>query len=130
MLHTGEYSFESAYKVVFDIYSSAILRDTVQRYKIRDVELFKRVVKFVFDNVGNKFSAKNVADYFKSRHRKIDLNTVYNYLNALEGAFIVYKIPRYDIKGREILKTFEKYYVGDQSLLYAVMGYKDRLISC
>ena len=130
MLHTGEYSFESAYKVVFDIYSSAILRDTVQRYKIRDVELFKRVVKFVFDNVGNKFSAKNVADYFKSRHRKIDLNTVYNYLNELEGAFIVYKIPRYDIKGREILKTFEKYYVGDQSLLYAVMGYKDRLISC
>ena len=130
MLHTGEYSFESAYKVVFDIYSSAILRDTVQRYKIRDVELLERVVKFVFDNVGNKFSAKNVADYFKSRHRKIDLNTVYNYLNALEGAFIVYKIPRYDIKGREILKTFEKHYVGDQSLLYAVMGYKDRLISC
>lgn len=54
---------------------------------------------------------------------------MYNYLKALEEAFIVYKIPRYDIKGKEILKTFEKYYVGDQSLLYAVMGYKDRLIS-
>ena len=129
VLHTGEYTWESAYKVVFDIYSSAILRDTVQRFNIRDVELLERVVKYVFDNVGNKFSAKNVADYFKSQHRKIDLNTVYNYLNALEGAFIVYRIPRYDIKGREILKTFEKYYVGDQSLLYAVMGYKDRLIS-
>jgi hypothetical protein len=129
VLHTGEYTFESAYKVVFDIYSSAILRDTVQRFNIRDVELLERVVKYVFDNVGNKFSAKNVADYFKSQHRKIDLNTVYNYLNALEGAFIIYRIPRYDIKGREILKTFEKYYVGDQSLLYAVMGYKDRLIS-
>lgn len=128
-LHTGEYTYETAYKVVFDIYSSAILRDTVQRYNIRDVELLERVVKYVFDNVGNKFSAKNVADYFKSQQRKIDLNTVYNYLKALEGAFIIYRIPRYDVKGKEILKTQEKYYVGDQSLLYAVMGFKDRLIS-
>lgn len=128
-LNTGEYTYESAWKVVFDIYSSAILRDTVQRYKIRDVELLERVVRYVFDNVGNKFSAKNVADYFKSQQRRIDLNTVYNYLNALEGAFIVYRIPRYDVKGREILKTFEKYFVADQSLLYAVMGYKDRHIS-
>lgn len=128
-LHTGDYTFESAYKVVFDIYSSIILRDTVQKYNIRDVELLERVVKYVFDNTGNKFSAKNVADYFKSQQRRIDLNTVYNYLNALEGAFIIYRIPRYDVKGREILKTFEKYFVGDQSLLYAVMGYKDRHIS-
>ncbi len=129
VLHTGEYTFETAYKVVYDIYSSAILRDTVQRYNIRDVELLERVVKYVFDNIGNKFSAKNVADYFKNQFRKIDLNTVYNYLNALEGAFIIYRIPRYDMKGKEILKTNEKYFVGDQSLLYAVMGFKDRLIS-
>jgi len=129
VLSTGEYSIESAYKIVFDIYSSAILRDTVQRHNIRDVELLERVVRYVFDNVGNKFSAKNVADYFKSQQRKIDLNTVYNYLDALESAFIVYRIPRYDIKGKEILKTFEKYFVADQSLLYAVMGYKERLIS-
>ncbi len=129
VLHTGEYTYETAYKVVFDIYSSAILRDTVQRYNIRDVELLERVVKFVFDNIGNKFSAKNIADYFKNQFRKIDLNTIYNYLNALEGAFIIYRIPRYDIKGKEILKTNEKYFVGDQSLLYAVMGFKDRLIS-
>jgi hypothetical protein len=129
VLHTGDYTFETAYKVVFDIYSSAILRDTVQRFNIRDVELLERVVKFVFENLGNKFSAKNVADYFKSQQRKIDLNTVYNYLYALEGAFIIYRIPRYDIKGKEILKTLEKYYLSDQSLLYAVLGYKDRLIS-
>lgn len=129
VLHTGDYTLESAYKVVFDIYSSAILRDTVQRYNIRDVELLERVVKFVFDNVGNKFSAKSVADFFKSQFRKIDLNTVYNYLDALEGALIIYKIPRYDVKGREILKTLEKYYLGDQSLLYALMGYRTRFIS-
>lgn len=129
VLHTGEYALETAYKVVYDIYSSAILRDTVQRFNIRDVELLERVVKYVFDNVGNKLSAKNIADYFKSQQRKIDLNTVYNYLNALEGAFILYRIPRYDVRGKEILKTQEKYYVADQSLLYAVMGFRDRFIS-
>lgn len=128
-IHTDNYSDETAYKAIHDIYSSAILRDTVQRFNIRDVELLERVVKYVFDNVGNKFSAKNVADYFKSQNRKIDLNTVYNYLNALEGAYIIYRIPRYDIKGKEILRTNEKYYIGDQSFLYAVMGFKDRLIS-
>ena len=128
VIHTGNYSFETAYKVVYDIYSSAVLRDTIQRHQIRDIELLERVIKYVFDNVGNSFSGKNIADYFKSQQRKIDINTVYNYLNALESAFIIYKIPRYDIKAKEILKTQEKYFVGDPSLIYAVMGYKDRLI--
>lgn len=129
VLHIAEYPIESAYKIVFDIYSSAILRDTIQRHKIRDVELLERVVKFVLDNVGNKFSAKNVADYFKSQQRKIDLNTVYNYLNALESAFIIDRIPRFDLSGKEILKTYEKYFTGDQGIIYSVMGYKDRMIS-
>jgi predicted AAA+ superfamily ATPase len=129
VLHTSNYSIESAYKIVFDIYSSAILRDTVQRHKIRDVELLERIVKYVFDNIGNTFSAKNIADYFKSQQRKIDLNTVYNYLNALESAFIIHRIQRYDVKGKELLKTQEKYFVSDPALIYAVMGYKDRMIS-
>lgn len=129
VLHIAEYPIESAYKIVYDIYSSAILRDTIQRHKIRDVELLERVVKFVFDNVGKKFSAKNVADYFKSQQRKIDLNTVYNYLSALENAFIIDRISRYDLVGKEILKTYEKYFTGDQAIIYSVMGYKDRMIS-
>lgn len=128
-LHQSEFTDEMAYKAVYDIYSSAILRDTVQRHGIRDVELLERVVRFVFDNTGNTFSAKSVADYFKSQNRRIDLNTVYNYLNALESAFIIYRIPRFDLRGKEILKTNEKYFAGDQSLLYALMGFRDRLIS-
>ncbi len=129
VLHIAEYPIEAAYRIVFDIYSSAILRDTIQRNKIRDVELLERVVKFVLNNVGNKFSAKNVADYFKSQQRKIDLNTVYNYLSALESAFIIDRIPRYDLKGKEILKTFEKYFTSDHAIIYSVMGYRDRMIS-
>jgi len=128
VIHTADYADESAYKVVYDIYSSVILRDTVQRYKIRDVELLERVVKYAFDNIGNTFSGKNVADYFKSQQRKVDVNTVYNYMNALEGAFILYRVPRYDIKGKEILKTQEKFYVSDISIIYATMGYRDRMI--
>jgi len=127
--YLAEFLLSKGYKVF-----GAVRRNSTENFERiehikRDVELLERVVKYVFDNVGNKFSAKNVADYFKSQQRKIDLNTVYNYVNALEGAFIIYRIPRYDIKGKEILKTQEKYFVGDQSLLYAVMGFKDRLIS-
>ena len=129
MIHTGTYSTDTAYKIIYDIYSSAILRDTIQRFRIRDIELLERIVHFVFDNIGHKFSAQNVADYFKSQQRKIDLNTVYNYLNALESAFIIHRIPRYDLKGKEILKTLEKYFVGDPSLIYAVAGFRDRQIS-
>src|SRR5690606_7340200 len=66
---------------------------------------------------------------FKSQQRKVDVNTVYNYLNALEGAFILYRVPRYDIKGKEILKTQEKFYVSDISLIYATMGNRDRMIA-
>lgn len=129
VIHINSYSFDSIYKIVYDIYSSIILRDTIQRYKIRDVELLERVIKYVFNNIGNTFSGKSVADYFKSQQRKIDINTVYNYLYALEGAFIIYRTPRYDIKGKEILKTQEKFYLSDVSLLYATMGYKDSTIA-
>jgi predicted AAA+ superfamily ATPase len=129
VIHVTDYQDDTAYKVVYDIYSSVILRDTVQRYKIRDVELLERVIKYAFDNIGNTFSGKNVADFFKSQQRKIDLNTVYNYLKALEGAFILYRVPRYDLKGKEILKTQEKFYISDLSLVYATMGFRDRMIS-
>lgn len=128
-IHCAMYDSEAVYKIVYDIYSSIILRDTIQRYNIRDIELLERVVKYAFDNIGNTFSGKNVADFFKSQQRKVDINTIYNYLHALEGAFIVYKVPRYDIKGKEILKTQEKFYVSDVSLLHATMGFKDRNIS-
>ena len=87
-VHTGNYSYDSIYKLVYDIYSSVILRDTVQRHGIRNVELLERVVRFVFDNIGNRLNAKNIADYFKSQQRKVDINTIYNYMNALQGIYI------------------------------------------
>ena len=129
VVHAVSYDEETTWKVVRDIYSSVILKDTIQRFRIRDVELLERVIRYAFDNLGNTFSGKNVADYFKSQQRKTDINTIYNYLYALEGAFIFYRVPRYDIKGKEILKTQEKFYISDISLLYATMGFRDRMIS-
>ncbi|HPW57607.1 MAG TPA: hypothetical protein PLK58_03130 [Candidatus Rifleibacterium sp.] len=103
-IHVAGYGFEDAGRIVSDIYASALLRDTIQRYRIRNIELLERIVRFIFDNIGNCFSANKVADYFKSQHRRIDLNTVYNYLAALESSFIVKRVQRYDLKGREIPK--------------------------
>ena len=123
------YSETERDKIIYDIYNSAILRDVIQRNNIRNAELLDRISKFIFDNLGNLFSAKRIADYFRSQNRSVDIETIYNYLNALEQAFVVKKIPRFDIKGKEILKTQEKYFAGDHSLVYSIMGYKDRFIS-
>lgn len=129
VIHIADYEQDTIDKIVQDIYDSVILRDTVQRHKIRDVELLERVIKYAFDNIGNTFSGKNVADYFKSQQRNLNVNTVYNYLQALESAFILHRVERFDIKGKEILKTQEKFYLGDVSLLYATMGFRLTLIS-
>lgn len=129
LIHSGNYDEDTIYKVIWDIYASVLLRDTIQRYKIRDIELLERVTRFAFDNIGNTFSGKSISDYFKSQSRKTDVNSIYNYLSALEGAFILYRVSRFDIKGKEILKTQEKFFVSDLSLLYAMMGYRDRMIS-
>ncbi len=81
------------------------------------------------DSVGSTISAKKIADYFKSQYRSVDINTIYNYLEALVSSFIVSKVQRYDIRGKEILKTQEKYYLADPSIQHAIFGYRDRHIS-
>ncbi|MBP6063538.1 MAG: ATP-binding protein [Fusobacteriaceae bacterium] len=129
VVHISNYSLDDAYKIIYDIYSSIVLRDIIHRNNIRNIDFLDRLVMFVFDNVGNIFSAKKIADYFKSQQRKVDLNTVSSYLMMLDAAFIVQKVSRYDLKGKEILQTNEKFFLGDQSLKYAVMGYKDRDIA-
>lgn len=128
-IHIFNYSAEQGDKIVSDIFASAMLRDVINRNKIRNTDLMEKIIKFIFDNIGNTFSAKKVADYFKSQHRKVDIETIFNYLSALENAFIIYKIPRFDLKGKEILQTNEKYFIADMGLKNALLGYHDRDIS-
>lgn len=125
ILHAYDYALEDGDKAVEDIYTSIVYRDLIERKGIRNTDLLSKVIRFVFDNVGNIFSAKSVADYFKSELRKVDPETIYNYIDSLKEVFILYEVKRYDVRGKAALKTQEKYYLGDVGLLYALNGRKD-----
>lgn len=122
-LHLREYTKEEAYPIVRDIYNSTIFTDIVKRNHIRKVDQFERVVRYVFDNVGNTFSAASITKYLKSEQRSLDNETVYTYLSKLESAYIIHRCSRWDIRGKEILKTQEKFYLADPALRYSVLGY-------
>lgn len=128
VVNIADYDDETAYSIVSDIYSSIILRDTVQRFSIRNVEMLGRIARYMFNNVGSPLKAKNISDYFKSQMRKADIETIYNYMSALEASFAVQRVPRYKVKGREILRTNDKWYAADPSLVYAVIGCRPDMI--
>lgn len=121
--HLRAYSQDEVYTIVRDIYNSTIFSDIVRRNQIRKVDQLEWVVKYTFSNVGNTFSAKSISDYLKSEKRSIDNETVYSYLEKLEKAYILHRCSRYDLQGKEILKTQEKFYLADTSLRYSVLGY-------
>ena len=122
-VHLREYTPEEVYTIVKDIYNSTIFTDIVQRNQIRKVDQLERIVRFAFDNVGRTFSASSVSKYLKNENRSIDNETVYSYLNKLENAYILHRCSRYDIKGKELLKTQEEFYLADSAFRYSVLGY-------
>jgi len=104
------------------IYNSVVLKDVVKRKKIADVSALESVIRFMFDNIGNLSNAKSIADTLTSSGRKISTHTVESYLEALCDSFILYKTGRYDVKGKQYLKTGDKYYVADIGLRYYLLG--------
>ena len=121
--HLQAYSQDEVYTIVRDIYNSTIFSDIVRRNQVKKIDQLERIVKYTFQNVGNTFSAKSIADYLKSERRAIDNETVYSYLEKLENAYLLHRCSRYDLRGREILKTQEKFYLADTALRYSVLGY-------
>ena len=121
--HLQKYSQDEIYTIVRDIYNSTIFSDIVKRSQVRKIDQLERVVKYTFQNVGNTFSAKSISDYLKSELRALDNETVYSYLEKLEKAYLLHRCSRYDLQGREILKTQEKFYLADNALRYSVLGY-------
>ena len=119
----------SIYQYLTDIYNSVLLKDVVMRNNIRDIELLERIILYIFDNIGNTFSAKKISDFLKNQGRKLSVETVYNYLKALENAYIISKVQRYDIKGKSILETQEKFYLFDLGLKHSQLGYKSNDIA-
>ena len=106
------------------IYSTVVLKDIIARKNINDVFMLESIIRFMFDNIGNLCSIKKIADTMTSDGRKITSPTVENYLSALVDSYILYKVRRYDIKGKQYLKTGEKYYVVDIGLRYYLLGTK------
>lgn len=112
------------YELLRALYDSIILKEVVSRHGIRDMHLLENLLKYVYSNIGNIFSANRIVDYLKSQKLKKSVETILNYLSYLESAFAIYKVPRYDVKGKRLLEVLEKYYVSDLGLRHALISYK------
>ena len=124
----SEYDEQSAYQIVNGIYHTVVSRDIVKRHRINKQDLFDRVVKYIIENMGKTFSANSISTFLKSEHRKVSVESIYNYLRWLEQAFIIYPCHRYDIQGKAVLATQEKYYLADVTLKYCLLGYDRKML--
>lgn len=106
------------------LYNTIVVKDIINHSKISEPMMLKSILKFIFDNIGNPLSSKKIADTMTSSGRKIDTRTVEKYLDALTESYIIYQAKRYNIKGKQYLKTLEKYYVVDIGLRLMLFGSK------
>lgn len=125
----GNFDEHSAYQIVEGIYNSVITSDITKRHNIANFDLFNRVVRYIVENVGKTFSANAIVKFLKSEGRSLSVEAVYNYLNWLEKAFVIYRCQRYDLQGKSVLKTQEKFYLADSSLKYCIMGFNPKSIA-
>ncbi len=100
-------------KYLSDVYNTVLVKDVLEYNNIRDVDIFNRILSYAMENVGHIFSANSIKNYFKNENRKVSVDTILNYLEYCNQAFILKKVPRYDIEGKKILKVDEKYYLND-----------------
>jgi predicted AAA+ superfamily ATPase len=106
-----------------------VLKDVVQRNKIRSIDLFERVIKYIISNVGNTFSARSISNYFKNENRDIAVETILNYLQYCENAHLLNRVYRKDMVGKKILSVNEKFYIADHGLREAIAGKNQANIS-
>ena len=125
----GNFDERSAYQIAEGIYDSVITNDIARRHSIMNYDLFNRVVRFIVENVGKTFSANAIVKFLKSEGRSLSVETVYNYVEWLEKAFAIYRCQRYDLQGKSVLKTQEKFYLADASLKYCMMGFNPKSIA-
>lgn len=111
------------------IYSTVLLKDVITKNKIRDTQILEKIILYIADNVGNIFSAKRISDFMKSNGRNLSVETIYNDIKYLENALVLHKVQRYDLKGKRILETMEKYYFTDHGLLIFLHGFKDTYLN-
>lgn len=125
----GNFDERSAYQIVEGIYNSVITSDITKRHNIANFDLFNRVVRYIVENVGKTFSANAIVKFLKGEGRPLSVEAIYNYLDWLEKAFVIYRCRRYDLQGKSVLKTQEKFYLADSSLKYCIMGFNPKSIA-
>ncbi len=128
-IHYFDINEEVIYQYISSLYDTILLKDVIGRHHVRNVNLLENITRYIFDNIGNIFSAKKVSNYLKSQKLKIGLETVQNYISYLVSTYAVYRAPRYDVKGKRLLEFHEKYYLGDIGLRHALLGYREGDIS-
>ena len=129
LVASSNFDEKTTYGVVEDIYNSVVVKDITNRHSVPNSDSFNRVVKFVVENVGKTFSANSIVNFLKSEKRTISVEAIYNYLEWLEKAFVIYRCKRYDLQGKNVLKTQEKFYLADQSIKYALYGFNPTSIA-
>lgn len=107
-----------------NIYSTIAVRDIVNCYALRNVQFLEQLTQFLASNIGNLFSSKKISDFLKSQHISANTTQVQNYAEYLANAFLIHKVPRYDIEGKRIFEIGEKYYFEDLGLRNALIGYR------
>ncbi|OGV18704.1 MAG: hypothetical protein A2X47_05575 [Lentisphaerae bacterium GWF2_38_69] len=118
-----QYEDEIVFQYLKDLYNTIVLKDIIQRHKVRDTEELDRVILFMFDSIGNLTTANNISTYLKSTKSKLSVTSVLNYISYLLETYLMYKCPRYDLLGKKILSINSKYYINDIGLLNSMLGY-------
>ena len=121
-LSNVRYREEPVKQYLTDLFSTVQLKDIVARYNVRDVDLLFRIIAYVMANVGTTFSATSLAKYFKSEGRSVATETILNYIQFCCDAYLLYRVKREDLKGKEILSTNEKYYIADHGIRASLFG--------
>ena len=107
------------------LFNTILVKDILTRKKITDTTILKNLTQFLFSVIGSPLSIRKIADTLTSKGRKISAHTIESYLNALTESYIFYKVPRYDVKGKQYLQTNDKYYAADVAMRYSLLGRKN-----
>ena len=128
-IHYLSFKDEVVFGFLNSILNTILYKDVISRNKIREVGKLDKIIKYLFDNIGNITTAKRIKDYFKSQGVTISVDTVVEYLKCLEASMLLDIVPRYDLKGKKVLEFYDKVFINDIGLRHGLIGYKERDIN-
>lgn len=128
-LHHIEWEDSIVRQYLQSLYSTVLLKDVIVRNSIRDAALLEKIAEYIVDNAGNITTANSISQFLKSQQRKASVETVQSYIQHFINGEVIRKVKRFDIRGKRLLETFEKYYMTDHGFRFALLGYSPQDIS-